>query len=164
MLVLGNAVLLFQLLTVAFLLNVFQANPPDPKTFPFILLGNKIDIDGGNSRVVRRHSYCAGQLIYSMIHYTNFQLFRFPRRKQRTGVHQKGTYLTLRHQQKKITMLTLHSFVSPRLLLRMNMSRTCKFILRLTHCLKFSFMLVISGVCKVGQKMTSFCCSEELMH
>ncbi|BBH08998.1 RAB GTPase homolog G3A [Prunus dulcis] len=29
-----------------------QANPPDPKTFPFILLGNKIDIDGGNSRVV----------------------------------------------------------------------------------------------------------------
>ncbi|RDX81472.1 hypothetical protein CR513_37850 [Mucuna pruriens] len=29
-----------------------QANPPDPRTFPFILLGNKIDIDGGNSRVV----------------------------------------------------------------------------------------------------------------
>nr|GLL48031.1 ras-related protein Rab7 [Ipomoea trifida] len=29
-----------------------QANPSDPKTFPFILLGNKIDIDGGNSRVV----------------------------------------------------------------------------------------------------------------
>ncbi|MCD9645697.1 hypothetical protein HAX54_034823 [Datura stramonium] len=29
-----------------------QASPPDPKTFPFILLGNKIDIDGGNSRVV----------------------------------------------------------------------------------------------------------------
>ncbi|KAL5975481.1 hypothetical protein ACLOJK_019803 [Asimina triloba] len=28
------------------------ARPPDPKTFPFILLGNKIDIDGGNSRVV----------------------------------------------------------------------------------------------------------------
>ncbi|XP_061365615.1 ras-related protein Rab7 isoform X2 [Gastrolobium bilobum] len=29
-----------------------QANPSDPRTFPFILLGNKIDIDGGNSRVV----------------------------------------------------------------------------------------------------------------
>ncbi|PPD87475.1 hypothetical protein GOBAR_DD15586 [Gossypium barbadense] len=28
-----------------------QANPADPRTFPFILLGNKIDIDGGNSRV-----------------------------------------------------------------------------------------------------------------
>lgn len=33
-------------------LVVLQANPPDPKSFPFILLGNKIDIDGGNSRVV----------------------------------------------------------------------------------------------------------------
>ena len=32
----------------------FQASPTDPKTFPFILLGNKVDIDGGNSRVVRQ--------------------------------------------------------------------------------------------------------------
>ncbi|XP_059285426.1 ras-related protein Rab7-like isoform X1 [Lycium ferocissimum] len=31
---------------------VLQASPPDAKTFPFILLGNKINIDGGNSRVV----------------------------------------------------------------------------------------------------------------
>lgn len=30
-----------------------QANPADPTGFPFILLGNKIDVDGGNSRVVR---------------------------------------------------------------------------------------------------------------
>ncbi|KAG6511174.1 hypothetical protein ZIOFF_025274 [Zingiber officinale] len=29
-----------------------QASPSDPSTFPFILLGNKIDLDGGNSRVV----------------------------------------------------------------------------------------------------------------
>lgn len=29
-----------------------QANPADPETFPFILIGNKLDIDGGNSRVV----------------------------------------------------------------------------------------------------------------
>ncbi|KAG6776250.1 hypothetical protein POTOM_019756 [Populus tomentosa] len=29
-----------------------HASPSDPKKFPFILLGNKIDIDGGNSRVV----------------------------------------------------------------------------------------------------------------
>ncbi|KVH99603.1 Ran GTPase [Cynara cardunculus var. scolymus] len=36
-----------------FLKQCFQANPSDPSTFPFILLGNKIDIDGGNSRVVR---------------------------------------------------------------------------------------------------------------
>ncbi|ERN03840.1 hypothetical protein AMTRI_Chr05g65130 [Amborella trichopoda] len=39
-----------------------QASPPDPKTFPFILLGNKIDIDGGNSRVVsekKAKDWCA---------------------------------------------------------------------------------------------------------
>uniref|UniRef100_A0A0E0C700 Ras-related protein Rab7 n=1 Tax=Oryza meridionalis TaxID=40149 RepID=A0A0E0C700_9ORYZ len=29
-----------------------DSGPSDPKTFPFILLGNKIDVDGGKSRVV----------------------------------------------------------------------------------------------------------------
>ncbi|XP_022752015.1 ras-related protein Rab7-like [Durio zibethinus] len=29
-----------------------QADPSDPETFPFILIGNKIDVDGANSRVV----------------------------------------------------------------------------------------------------------------
>ncbi|GAA0184918.1 hypothetical protein Leryth_011423 [Lithospermum erythrorhizon] len=41
-----------------------QASPPDPKTFPFILLGNKIDIDGGNRRVVseqRAMEWCASK-------------------------------------------------------------------------------------------------------
>ncbi|RWR72936.1 ras-related protein Rab7 [Cinnamomum micranthum f. kanehirae] len=41
-----------------------QANPPDPKTFPFILLGNKVDIDGGNSRVVsekKAKEWCASK-------------------------------------------------------------------------------------------------------
>ncbi|KAG6406191.1 hypothetical protein SASPL_133790 [Salvia splendens] len=41
-----------------------QANPPDPKSFPFILLGNKIDIDGGNSRVVsekKAKEWCASK-------------------------------------------------------------------------------------------------------
>uniref|UniRef100_F6HJD3 Ras-related protein Rab7 n=1 Tax=Vitis vinifera TaxID=29760 RepID=F6HJD3_VITVI len=40
------------------------ANPSDPKTFPFILLGNKIDIDGGNSRVVSKkkaEDWCASK-------------------------------------------------------------------------------------------------------
>ncbi|KAJ1689422.1 hypothetical protein LUZ63_013577 [Rhynchospora breviuscula] len=39
-----------------------QASPSDPKNFPFILLGNKIDIDGGNSRSVSEKSaqdWCA---------------------------------------------------------------------------------------------------------
>ncbi|XP_010521112.1 PREDICTED: ras-related protein Rab7 [Tarenaya hassleriana] len=41
-----------------------QANPPDPEAFPFILLGNKIDIDGGNSRVVsekKAREWCAAK-------------------------------------------------------------------------------------------------------
>ncbi|KAA8546917.1 hypothetical protein F0562_003346 [Nyssa sinensis] len=29
-----------------------QVDPTHPETFPFVLLGNKVDIDGGNSRVV----------------------------------------------------------------------------------------------------------------
>jgi len=29
-----------------------QASPSDPDNFPFILLGNKIDVDSGNSRVI----------------------------------------------------------------------------------------------------------------
>ncbi|KAL6527230.1 hypothetical protein OROGR_016320 [Orobanche gracilis] len=43
---------------------VDEANPPDAKTFPFILLGNKIDIDGGNSRVVsekKAKEWCASK-------------------------------------------------------------------------------------------------------
>lgn len=31
----------------------FQASPSDPENFPFVVLGNKIDVDGGNSRVVK---------------------------------------------------------------------------------------------------------------
>ncbi|CAL5417678.1 unnamed protein product [Camellia sinensis] len=41
-----------------------QANPPDPKIFPFMLLGNKIDIDGGSSRVVsekKAREWCASK-------------------------------------------------------------------------------------------------------
>ncbi|CAO2841936.1 unnamed protein product [Amaranthus hypochondriacus] len=31
---------------------LLQASPSDPDNFPFILLGNKIDVDGGSNRVV----------------------------------------------------------------------------------------------------------------
>lgn len=31
---------------------LLQASPADPDNFPFVLLGNKIDLDGGSSRVV----------------------------------------------------------------------------------------------------------------
>ncbi|XP_072968841.1 ras-related protein Rab7-like [Typha angustifolia] len=41
-----------------------QASVSDPKTFPFILLGNKVDVDGGNSRVVsekKAKEWCASK-------------------------------------------------------------------------------------------------------
>jgi hypothetical protein len=30
-----------------------QASPSDPDNFPFVVLGNKIDVENGNTRVVR---------------------------------------------------------------------------------------------------------------
>ncbi|TYI64582.1 hypothetical protein E1A91_D09G098700v1 [Gossypium mustelinum] len=30
---------------------LIQATPSDPENFPFVVLGNKVDLDGGNSRV-----------------------------------------------------------------------------------------------------------------
>ncbi|KAK8942203.1 hypothetical protein KSP40_PGU002419 [Platanthera guangdongensis] len=45
-------------------LIVFQASPSNPGIFPFILLGNKIDVDGGNSRVVsekKAKEWCASR-------------------------------------------------------------------------------------------------------
>lgn len=43
---------------------LIQANPSDPENFPFMVLGNKLDIDGGNSRVVsekKAKSWCASK-------------------------------------------------------------------------------------------------------
>jgi len=43
---------------------LIQASPSDPENFPFIVLGNKVDIDGGNSRVVsekKAKAWCASK-------------------------------------------------------------------------------------------------------
>jgi Ras-related protein Rab-7A len=43
---------------------LIQANPSDPENFPFVVIGNKIDIDGGNSRVVsekKARAWCASK-------------------------------------------------------------------------------------------------------
>lgn len=36
------------------IINIYsqQADPAEPEAFPFVVLGNKVDVDGGNSRVV----------------------------------------------------------------------------------------------------------------
>ncbi|PKU75697.1 Ras-related protein Rab7 [Dendrobium catenatum] len=62
----------FQSLGVAFyrgadcciLVYDVNASPSDPGTFPFILVGNKVDVDGGNSRVVsekKAKEWCASR-------------------------------------------------------------------------------------------------------
>ena len=41
-----------------------QASPSDPDNFPFVVLGNKIDVDNGNSRVVsekKAKSWCTSK-------------------------------------------------------------------------------------------------------
>ncbi|XP_034691739.1 ras-related protein Rab7 isoform X2 [Vitis riparia] len=41
-----------------------QADPAEPEAFPFVVLGNKVDVDGGNSRVVserRAREWCASR-------------------------------------------------------------------------------------------------------
>ncbi|KAD2394363.1 hypothetical protein E3N88_41340 [Mikania micrantha] len=43
---------------------LIQASPSDPENFPFIVLGNKVDVDGGNSRVVsekKARAWCASK-------------------------------------------------------------------------------------------------------
>ncbi|KAH9624666.1 hypothetical protein KSS87_001676 [Heliosperma pusillum] len=41
---------------------LIQASPSDPENFPFVVIGNKLDVDGGNSRVVpekKAQAWCA---------------------------------------------------------------------------------------------------------
>ncbi|TKY46102.1 Ras-related protein Rab7 [Spatholobus suberectus] len=68
-----------------------QANPADPRAFPL---------------------YCLETRLILMVGIVEW----FLRRKHRTGVLQKGIFPTLRHLQKRTTMLMLHSYVLPRLL------------------------------------------------
>lgn len=47
----------------------FQASPSDPENFPFVVLGNKVDVDGGNSRVV---SYLSSHSIITSLHILDY--------------------------------------------------------------------------------------------
>ncbi|KAG7649350.1 Small GTPase [Arabidopsis thaliana x Arabidopsis arenosa] len=43
---------------------LIQASPSDPENFPFVVLGNKTDVDGGKSRVVsekKAKAWCASK-------------------------------------------------------------------------------------------------------
>ncbi|KAF2323405.1 hypothetical protein GH714_035321 [Hevea brasiliensis] len=43
---------------------LIQASPSDPENFPFVVLGNKIDVDDGNSRMIsekKAKAWCASK-------------------------------------------------------------------------------------------------------
>ncbi|THG07317.1 hypothetical protein TEA_006673 [Camellia sinensis var. sinensis] len=43
---------------------LIQASPSDPENFPFVVIGNKIDVDGGNNRLVsdkKARAWCASK-------------------------------------------------------------------------------------------------------
>ncbi|GMP37973.1 hypothetical protein CsSME_00009417 [Camellia sinensis var. sinensis] len=53
---------------------LIQASPSDPENFPFVVIGNKIDVDGGSSRLVGinlNYSICFFQndIIFSQCRY-----------------------------------------------------------------------------------------------
>lgn len=67
-----------------------QANPPNPRTFPFILLGNKIDVDGGNSRVVRIYSCSAICVSLFLRCYTKLSSVQVSEKKAKEWCASKG--------------------------------------------------------------------------
>lgn len=42
--------------------RLLQASPANPDNFPFVVLGNKVDMDEGRSRVVRSYPFCSQTL------------------------------------------------------------------------------------------------------
>ena len=72
--------------------------------------------------------------------------YRFLIRKQGNGVLLKGTYLTSRHLQKKISMLMLLSCLYPNLHWPMIMSKICKFTLRTWHKYLNFNLLILNAV------------------
>lgn len=85
-----------------------QADASDPNTFPFVLIGNKIDKDGGRSRLVLIISYKSSNLNNAINADRGcIFLYRFLREMPGNGVLPWETYLILRPLLKKITMLMM---------------------------------------------------------
>ncbi|GFS46190.1 RAB GTPase homolog G3F [Actinidia rufa] len=60
---------------------LIQASPSDPENFPFVVIGNKVDVDGGN------------------------RVEWFLRKRLGPGVPRKGIFHTLRPQPRRASML-----------------------------------------------------------
>ncbi|XP_048597491.1 ras-related protein RABG2 isoform X1 [Brassica napus] len=74
-----------------------QANPMEPETFPFVLIGNKTEVDGGNNRVIR---------------------------EPLNGVVQRETYRTMKPLQRKMLMWMKLFGVLHRKLFPVNLNKT----------------------------------------
>ena len=89
--------------------NFLQASPSDPENFPFVVLGNKVDEDGGNSRVVCALSVSNKTPSVSIFLSVDKQMLlvicRFQRKRHGHGVLRKGISLTLRPLPRKVLML-----------------------------------------------------------
>lgn len=84
----------------------FQADPTDADTFPFVLLGNKVDIDGGHSRMVPTLTLTKSisRLFDLELKLKAPLLCRFRRIELENGVPPRETYLTLKPRRRRITI------------------------------------------------------------
>lgn len=91
-----------------------QASPSDPENFPFIVIGNKIDVDGGNNRVVLSKFACFPSLFRALFSqvavygsWVDISIpmcdFRYQRKKLELGVPQRGIYHILRPLPRKVS-------------------------------------------------------------
>lgn len=66
--------------------NRLQASPSDPDNFPFVVLGNKIDVDGGNSRVVCIFCDVFSSIITLSHTHTDTQTHTLPNKKKQVDI------------------------------------------------------------------------------
>ena len=89
--------------------NFLQASPSDPENFPFVVLGNKVDVDGGNSRVVcilkASHNTPPLTIPFCVDKHQLLVNSRFQRKRHGHGVPRKGISLTLKPLPRKALML-----------------------------------------------------------
>ncbi|GAY57298.1 hypothetical protein CUMW_178350 [Citrus unshiu] len=65
---------------------LIQASPSDPDNFPFVVLGNKIDVDGGNSRVVCIFCDIFSSIITLSHTHTDTQTHTVPNKKKQVDI------------------------------------------------------------------------------
>jgi GTPase SAR1 family protein len=86
---------------------LIQSSPRDPENFPFVVLGNKVDIEESRRNVII--------FIWYLQYFINYLLRLLPR-KLPLGVNLKVVSLTSKLVLKKLSMLNKLSKLLPRML------------------------------------------------